>query len=211
MTQLNYLAQDIFGIPLYNGGVNISQDDVENLINEQWERMPADNGYNSRDRRLLEHPRYKGIREQVDAHVQNYLDQVIRVKLHDGARFEMQNSWGVKHEPNDWAQEHDHANSFISGIVYLDVTPNTGNLVFHKERMWQNIFPRSVYINYDNSTLANSYELEFVPRVGDIFLFPSQLGHSVKANTESRNRYCIAFNYYPRGKFDCGITSELEV
>lgn len=208
---LNYYSQDIFGIPLYNGGCTIGRADVENLKNEFWERMPAGNGFNTRDRKLLDHPRYKSIREQVEQHVENYLNNVIRVKLHQGARFEMQNSWGVKHVPGDWAQEHDHANSYVSGIIYLDTTPETGYLVFHKERMWQNLFPRSVYINYDGTTVANCYELMFIPRPGDIYLFPSQLGHSVKENRDTRDRYCIAFNFFPRGRFDCGITSELAV
>ena len=208
---LNFYAQDIFGIPLYNGGIDLSPHDIQAVKQETWERMPADNGYNTQNRRLLDQDKYKILRSQIHEHLDNYLHNVIRVKLNDDARFEMQNSWGVKHEPNDWAQEHDHSNSYVSGIVYLDVTPDSGNLVLHKERLWQNIFPRSIYVNYDNSTLANCYELQFVPRVGDIFLFPSQVGHSVKKNLSSQDRYCVAFNFFPRGRFDCGITSELTV
>lgn len=208
---INFHAQDIFGIPLYNGGIDLSRNDVINVRQETWERMPANNGYHTADRRLLDQEKYQHLRNQIQEHLENYLHNVIRVRLHEGAVFEMQNSWGVKHGPNDWAQEHDHSNSYVSGIVYLDVTPYSGNLVLHKERMWQNIFPRSIYVNYDNSTLANCYQLEFVPRVGDIFLFPSQLGHSVKPNLSNQDRYCVAFNFFPRGRFDCGITSDLTV
>ncbi|MGB0903241.1 hypothetical protein, partial [Halocynthiibacter sp.] len=51
----------------------------------------------------------------IDKHVENYLKYL---NLHQ--RVKCCGAWINMHNNKDWAQEHYHQNSMISGIVYLD-------------------------------------------------------------------------------------------
>jgi len=204
-----YKGIDLFGIPVYEGKFNIHQPDVEYIKSLDFERMEIDNGYSTVNKHILELPELSKFKDNVLDHCGQYLYQMLTVKKH--TKFRLLNSWATKHEPNDWAQKHDHVNSFVSGIVYLDVNNDSGNLHFHKNNIWQNIFPRSVSIDFETYNPATSSEWVYTPQVGDIFLFPSSLEHSVTVNQSKDPRYVCAFNLYPEGKFTAGNHSDLTI
>jgi len=72
---------------------------------------------------------------------------------------------------------HDHAKlASVSGVVYLQCSPNSGNLFFQSEE---------------------KTECSIVPEKGKMVLFPSHLRHGVSANESSDQRISLAFNLYP--------------
>lgn len=72
---------------------------------------------------------------------------------------------------------HDHAKlASVSGVVYLQCSPNSGNLFFQsKEKI----------------------ECSIVPEEGKMVLFPSHVKHGVSVNESSDQRISLAFNLYP--------------
>ena len=67
----------------------------------------------------------KLILEQVNIFTTNYLKVV-------DAEFYFLNSWINKHYPKDWAQDHMHENSILSGVYYLNTPKDAGGIVFVK-------------------------------------------------------------------------------
>lgn len=205
----NYSGIDIFGIPIYESNIQIESKYIDFVKDLEFERMPIDNGYSTTNKKILDLPELANLKEKIFEHFGQYVYQMLYVKK--DTDFKLLNSWATKHKQNDWAQQHDHVNSFVSGILYLDVNPDSGKLHFHKDHMWQNIFPRSVSVPFEGFTPANCHEWVYSPKIGDIFLFPSHLQHSVTKNLSSDTRYVCAFNFYPKGNFRAGDHSDLTI
>lgn len=91
---------------------------------------------------------------------------------------------------------HNHANSFISGIIYLTPSHASANTIFYK-----NLGGRDFVISNSNERIltgATNAEKWIcpTPHPGDMALFPSFLMHEVPVNRGAR-RVTIAFNAIP--------------
>src|SRR5690242_1940161 len=91
---------------------------------------------------------------------------------------------------------HNHANSFISGVVYLTPTHPSSQTVFMKspggtDFMFKNDHPGMT----PNEFCADKW-ISPAPRPGDMVLFPSYLMHAVPPNQGER-RITLSFNAIP--------------
>ena len=93
------------------------------------------------------------------------------------------NMWGNISPPNAFNGVHTHNNSIssysntdISGVLYLKVPKNSGELIF-----------------YDPLFVSNNYT--FQPKEKDIILFHQHLPHSVNPNFSQEDRISLAFNF----------------
>ena len=91
---------------------------------------------------------------------------------------------------------HLHANSFISGVLYLTDSHPSANIVMHRPQGGGEF----VFSNHNRRSSLNIYN---APRqqlgpieAGDLVLFPSYLLHSVPVN-EGGTRISLAFNAIP--------------
>lgn len=91
---------------------------------------------------------------------------------------------------------HNHANSFISGVVYLTPTHPDSRTVFMKS-------PGGTDFSFKNDhagVMTGPYNAEKwispLPQPGDVALFPSYLMHAVPPNQGER-RITLAFNAIP--------------
>ena len=100
---------------------------------------------------------------------------------------------------------HNHANSFISGVVYLTTVHPEARTVFMKS-------PGGVDFAFKNdhaSVTSGPYNADKwispPPEPGDVALFPSYLMHAVPDNPGPR-RITMAFNAIPTGLNSWGYT-----
>jgi len=194
---INYI--NIWGIPIFSNNIKISDKIINDLKSLPIERVHIDNGYNSLEKYVLNQKPFILLKNSILENLNIYLYEIIKIKKN--INFKLMNSWVNIHKKDDWAQEHEHSNSYISGIVYLDVFENSGNLIFKKENNWTNIFPKVPLIDFEEYNEINSTTWTYVPKNGDIYLFPSFLKHRVEKNLNKKNRYSLAFNFLPSGKF----------
>lgn len=88
---------------------------------------------------------------------------------------------------------HTHANSFISGVVYITRSHSSANTVFRKSTGGgEFIFRNDVPVGHFNS---DTWVLSDVA-AGDVVLFPSYMLHGVPPN-EGEQRITLAFNAIP--------------
>jgi len=90
-------------------------------------------------------------------------------------------------------------NSVFSGIYYLDVQEETGDVVFEKGQHFPNCFMPTLEpdVTHFNQITMKSWRIR--PETGTLLIFPSQLIHNVEKNLTADFRYCIGFDIFIRG------------
>jgi len=184
----------LFSIPVYFSKTNLTDEDINFVMEQEYKRMDRCDGFITINKRLLNTPQLKNLKEKINKHIQVFMYE--KLKVSPKMKFKILNSWGIKLVKGDYALSHNHANSLISGIMYLKTTEKGGSLTFHKNSSWHNIFPPCVKAEYVEYNLTTGEDFTVVPKPGSIILFPSSLNHSVAQNQSDEDRYSLAFNIY---------------
>jgi uncharacterized protein (TIGR02466 family) len=91
---------------------------------------------------------------------------------------------------------HNHANSFISGVVYLTATHPEARTVFMKASGGTEFTFRNDHAGVQTGAYNADKWISPPAEPGDVVLFPSYLLHAVPANLGPR-RVSMAFNAIP--------------
>lgn len=91
---------------------------------------------------------------------------------------------------------HNHANSFISGVVYLTPTHPDSRTVFMKSPGGHDFAFRNDHANVQPNAYSADKWISPQPEPGDMVLFPSYLMHAVPPN-QGPLRITMAFNAIP--------------
>ena len=106
------------------------------------------------------------------------------------------NMWANINPPRAWNLKHNHANAFFSGVYYVKVPVNAGQLEAHDPRPGPQLLrPKQ---NTDNLSREYWRSVSFDPQEGRIIIFPSWLEHEVKSNESNEMRISISFNFIQR-------------
>lgn len=180
----------LFSVPLYKSTMPITDEMKLAAKGLEYFRVDAGNGYQSVDTRVLDIPEFEDIKTEIMNQVDFFCMQL---KISPSVKFKLTNSWVMKHMQGDWAQEHCHTNSLLSGLVYIDTDGTTGDIHFNGR---SGIFPSAIDIEFTDYNIYNSRGWAITPRTGDVLLFPSTLFHRVSNNMYGRGRYCLSFNMF---------------
>ncbi len=146
--------------------------------------------------------------------VKNYITQKVKEYLYGDCGIsreiipELVTSWVNLHKKGDWGQQHSHYNSVVSGVWYLETTPESGEFIIHPDnKLFGNLLdlPRRVYNEFNGDQYA------FTPQNGDLLLFPSTMKHSVTSNNSDKERLSLAFNYMVRGNVISGKGTKVKL
>ena len=100
------------------------------------------------------------------------------------------NFWININQKYDYNRSHDHQNSILSGVYYVDCEgDDVGNFVAERDDTAE--FFLGTYKNVSGFT-GTSFSI--TPLTGFAFLMPSWVLHSVEQNLTDRDRISIAFN-----------------
>lgn len=91
---------------------------------------------------------------------------------------------------------HNHANSFVSGVVYLTTTDASARTVFMKSPGGTDFVFRNDHARTTPGPYSGDQWVSPPPSPGDLLLFPSYLMHAVPPNAGGR-RITMAFNAIP--------------
>jgi uncharacterized protein (TIGR02466 family) len=91
---------------------------------------------------------------------------------------------------------HNHANSFISGVVYLTPTHPGSQTVFLKSPGGTDFKFKNDHAGVTQGEFNADKWVSPAPQPGDMLLFPSYLLHAVPPN-EGARRITLAFNAIP--------------
>ena len=153
---------------------------------------------------ILDRPEFKSMKDVVFSHVKKYEKDVCGFK--SSLSFKLTESWYKETVPGDDHLDHNHPNSMLSGVVYLNVpkgnTHHEGLNLIHVEN--RGVFKHHDF-RYDYTPTKYNQISTFIPGdTGDIVLFPSYLYHFVSRNeSENESRRIISFNTFIQGRMSC--------
>lgn len=138
------------------------------------------------------HANFQAVCERVAAPIQRYGATMLGETL----------KWGIKEMwmnrmAKDGSQKlHNHANSFISGVLYLTAVSGVSTTMFHRNSGASGF----VMDNMNENTTVNEYNAPVFRApdmsAGDVILFPSYLMHEVPPSPVD-GRMSLAFNAIP--------------
>jgi uncharacterized protein (TIGR02466 family) len=199
---------DIFPIPIIYKNIAdlIDHDLLNKLINmDETDPLTLNKGHNyfTTNRELLTTV-YKDSR--ITQEIEKTLDDFIKnIYNEPTSKIRITQSWinfnptGTSHLP------HNHANSILSGVLYLSVNDKTGDFKFYRPSSQQRMI-------CGQAESLNPYNSEFCrlkPKFGDLYLFPSTMVHGVERNESNITRVSLAFNSFYTGELLNTPLSEL--
>lgn len=119
--------------------------------------------------------------------------------------------WAIKEmwvnvlDPGGRQASHNHANSFVSGVVYLTPTHPDSQTVFMKSPGGTDFVFRNEHAASVQGPYCAQQWVSPAPAPGDALLFPSYLLHAVPPNRGER-RITLAFNAIPTRLDSWGYT-----
>ena len=123
--------------------------------------------------------------------VQEYFKEVYAPK-YDVTPYITQ-SWANYTSKGQWHHKHEHPNSFISGVFYVQAQKDIDKIFFYKNGYQQIKLPS------DNYNLYNSDSWWLGVETGQLILFPSHLTHMVQTVETDETRISISFNTFLKG------------
>jgi uncharacterized protein (TIGR02466 family) len=211
---MKYTVTPLFAIPLYQSIVDdVDLHDIEFIKALEYERMPADNGDYTVSKNVLDISQLANLKSKIQKKIDHFVYEIL--DCDKTIKFEIQNSWVNRHGKLDFAGSHRHSNSLISGVFYLDVSPDSGAIIFQKDKSYYNLWSDTLEVGFNYQTHEDQSRLNvfnadawgIYPKQNEIVLFPSLLYHSVSENLSGRVRYSLAFNVFPRGNLGGSINS----
>ena len=122
-----------------------------------------------------------------------HLDKEIKECAHQVGlpELEIYNIWVNINPPGSYNHLHNHLNSVLSGVYYIDATPEQGNIQFERNDNGEYHIPDVV----TQETYYTSTRATYAAKTGALYIFPGWLKHSVQGNTTQKDRISISFNY----------------
>ena len=143
-----------------------------------------------------------GLMVQILSHISAYCG---KLNLKKNTTINYTNAWLNINGQHDYNMNHTH-NGFISGVYYVRCNDSNGNLYFRNPNPVDFDWGKDIEIYEDfkdNIVAADTWD--FVPKEGDLYLFPSWAKHGVLSNTTNNNRISISFNISNKSRFAFSI------
>jgi uncharacterized protein (TIGR02466 family) len=139
---------------------------------------------------LNEKPFYK-IKKELDLKVQDYFDKVISPA--NNITPYITQSWLNYTETNQYHHKHQHPNSLVSGVFYINCDEEHDKIKFFNDTY------KTIKPEVKNWNIWNSESWWFSVKTGDVILFPSSLTHMVETKKGDNTRISLAFNTFIKG------------
>jgi len=193
-------VENIFPTPIYSSIIDFDFSQVDlSMYSMNLSHTTDQYLLISDDEDLLNRSELVSLRNMIDAHMENFYYNILQYD--DNTYPSMSSSWLVQSKPNQQSMRHIHGNSIFSGVLYISVPPNSGNLVFdlnvNDDRNITSIMEPQ--IRTQNQYNTRVYHLQ--PQNNMLVLFPANLSHQVDINRSNEDRISLAFNYFLKGDY----------
>ena len=160
-----------------------------NILNGQEKQNNISN-YISINKNVLDHKNLKNFRRWIYKNVDVYVKQVFRFLNVEPYITQSWVNWTELHQKHE---RHKHANSFVSGIVFL--SDDDAPVSFYRPATLFNLSPE-----VDEYDMVNCEKFNYPTKKGKMLIFPSTLEHEVPLQTVDKTRISLSFNTWLKGK-----------
>ena len=187
------VIDSLFPTPIYRCKINrkLNKQELSFIDKNKVESYANQGNITSKDNYILNNKEFKILKKEIDLRVQDYFDKIISPS-NDITPFITQ-SWLNYTETNQYHHKHQHPNSLISGVFYINCDEKFDKIKFFKEEY------STIKLEIKNWNAWNSQSWWFSLATGDLILFPSSLTHMVETKQGSNTRISLAFNVFIKG------------
>jgi uncharacterized protein (TIGR02466 family) len=143
------------------------------------------------DNTILKSKELTQLRDFIETKVSDYFTTVYSPKYK--ANLKITQSWTNYTDKGQHHHKHEHPNSFVSGVFYVQADKAKDRIYFYRNGYQQIKFPPSEW------NVWNSDSWWFEVGTGDLILFPSSLAHMVETVKDKDTRISLSFNTFPVG------------
>jgi len=183
----------IFPTPIYISKIDreLTKKELSFIDKTKLHTYNNEGNTTSNDNYILNHKAFKDLKTDLDLRVQDYFDKVIS-QANNITPYITQ-SWLNYTKTNQYHHKHQHPNSFVSGVFYINCDEQFDKIKFFNDK-YSIIKPE-----IKNWNIWNSETWWFSVKTGDIILFPSSLTHMVETKQGDNTRISLAFNVFIKG------------
>jgi uncharacterized protein (TIGR02466 family) len=147
----------------------------------------------SRNNYILNEKQFINIKKELVLKVQDYFDKVISPA--NNITPYITQSWLNYTEKNQYHHKHEHPNSLVSGVFYINCHEEHDKIKFFNDTY------KTIKLEIKDWNIWNSESWWFSVKTGDVILFPSSLTHMVETKQGDNTRISLAFNVFIKGTF----------
>ena len=186
----------IFPTPIYISSIDreLNQKELSFINKTKLDVFKNEGNTSSNDNYILNNKAFKNLKELLDLKVEDYFNKVIAPS--NTITPYITQSWLNYTETNQYHHKHQHPNSLVSGVFYINCNEQFDKIIFYKKDIYQTIKPEIKEWN-----LWNSESWWFSVKTRDLIMFPSSLTHMVETKKGTNTRISLAFNVFIKGKF----------
>jgi len=186
--------QGIFPVPIYITSLDREFSSSEiNFVNKNKNKINKNEGnITSENSYILNSSPFKKLKKELDLIILDYFEKIIN-PINKIIPYITQ-SWLNYTEENQFHHQHEHPNSLVSGVVYIDADEKYDSIKFFKRDPYSTIKIFAKDFNF-----FNSESWMFPVKTGSILLFPSSTTHRVEIKKGLNTRISLAFNVFIKG------------
>jgi uncharacterized protein (TIGR02466 family) len=183
----------IFPTPIYISKLDreLSKEELSFIDTTKLETYNNEGNITSKDNYILNNKIFKDLKEDLYLRIKDYFDKVISSS--NSITPYITQSWLNYTKTNQYHHKHQHPNSLVSGVFYINSDENFDKIKFFDDK-YSNIKPEVKDWN-----IWNSQTWWFSVKTGDVILFPSSLTHMVETKQGDNTRISLAFNVFIKG------------
>ena len=191
----------IFPTPIYISKLNreLFKEELLFIDNTKLDVYKNEGNTTSIDNYILNHKAFKDLKTDLDLSVQDYFDKIICPS--NNITPYITQSWLNYTEKNQYHHKHQHPNSLVSGVFYINCDEKFDKIKFYNDNY------KTIKPEIKDWNIWNSQSWWFPVKTGDIILFPSSLIHMVETKEGDNTRISLAFNVFIKGTV--GLNKEL--
>ena len=167
----------------------ISADEIT-FIKKQ-DKIVNFSNYSSKNNHLLDCLELKNLKEQLQLHLKNVFEKIYCPT--NDVEIYITQSWANFTTKNQSHHKHNHPNSFLSGVYYVDAKDD--RIIFCKDDLKE-----LLRIESKSWNIFNSNTWWYPVKTGTLIVFPSYLTHMVDIYLKDTPRISIAFNSFLKGR-----------
>lgn len=185
----------IFPTPIYISKLDreLTNNELSFIDNTKLDVYKNAGNTTSNNNYILNHKSFKQLKEDLDLRIKDYFEKIISPK--DEITPYITQSWLNYTETNQYHHKHQHPNSLVSGVFYINCDDKFDKIKFFKEDY------KTIKPEIKDWNIWNSESWWFSVKTGDIILFPSSLTHMVETKEGTNTRISLAFNVFIKGTF----------
>jgi uncharacterized protein (TIGR02466 family) len=183
----------IFPTPIYISKLNreLTNKELSFIDKTKLDVYTNEGNTTSNENYILNNKIFKNLKEELYLKVQDYFNKIISPS--NNIIPYITQSWLNYTETNQYHHKHQHPNSLVSGVFYINCHEEHDKIKFFNDKY------QTIKLEVKDYNIWNSESWWFTVKTGYIILFPSYLTHMVETKEGDNTRISLAFNVFIKG------------